>query len=425
MRYQKEALMEHPKNKGDRSFPLWLAFVLFGIILLMMCFIGFLLLRTGSISCESDKNPSAAVSPVTNAPAQNPAISSEPQQGTLPEAQPTAEEQTVTEKPAGIVTEVPTEEPTSEPTKEPTAEPTKEPTPEPTATPTPEPTKEPTPEPSAVPDYFMFGGKKIKTGETKINGKSLGINGKKNKLKHITNKEVEDLVNLCPNLEELNLDYCYMDDYAPLGSLVKLRNLHLVHCNADKSNKGNAVKDISWVAGLTELRTLDFAHNSISDTTPLEGLKKLTFLNIGDNPLTDEDLEPIGKLTNLEKLYLYDLKKIEDLTPLSTLTKLTYLEIGQNSKLKDIKPLTSLKKLAYLRLNSTKVSNLSSIGGLSALKKLDLEKCPIDTKTVKYLKDCKKLEKIVIDMGNYSLYNAILDLFVDGYQLQFLYSWSE
>lgn len=325
--------------------------------------------------------------------------------------------ESVTEEPASLSVA-----PLSVPTETPTIKPTETPTPEPTATPTPKPTATPTPKPTAVPDSFLFGGKTIKTGETKIDGKKLGINGKNKKLKHITNEEVQNLVTLCPDLKELILEYCYLDDYSLLGNLTKLNKLYLTYTGA---GNGNVVKDIGWVKGLTELRTLSLSHNSIDNTEALSGLKKLTYLNISGNPLQDEDLKPLSGLTNLEKLYLYDLKKITDVSPLSKLTKLNFLHIGRNSKLKNVKPLTSLKKLQYLRLNHTKVSDLSYFGKFSALKKLDIAKCPIDTDTVPHLKDCKKLEKIVLDMGDVDTYNAILDLFTDGYQLHFLYNWSE
>ena len=324
-----------------------------------------------------------------------------------------------TEPPA----ELPTPEPTEEPTEAPTEEPTEAPTEEPTEAPTAAPTAEPTPKPTAVPDYFMFGGKKIKTGSKKIDGKSLGINGKNKKLKHIPAEEVNNLVALCPDLEELLLDYCYMDDYAPLGSLTKLQKLQLTNCSA---GKGNAVADIDWLKGLTELRSLNLRNNEIVDTSALEGLTKLTHLYLSENPLTDEDLVPIGKLVNLEQLSLYDLKKITDVTPLEKLTKLTFLHIGHNSKLKNVKPLTSLKKLVYLRLNHTIVSDLTGFGKLTALKKLDLSKCPIDATTVKNLQGCKKLEKIVLEMSDYDLYNAVLDdLIGEGYPVHFQYNWSD
>ena len=384
--------MDKSSKNRVAGLPIWLVAVLCGMIILMTLVISFLvLLHLDIIRCV---------------PADEPAVAT----------------------PTAVVTEPPTPEPVAETTPlivtpnpelpEPTV------TPEPTEEPTPKPTPEPTPEPKATkkPDSFTFGGKKIKTGTTKINGKSLGINGKKNKLTHIKKSEVKDLVDLCPDLEELILDYCYMDDYTPLANLTKLRKLQLSSCG---EGGGNAIKSIDWVKGLTELRSLNLVHNNISDTKALSGLKKLTYLNISDNPLEDEDLEPIGDLTNLETLYLYDLKKITDVQPLSSLSKLTFLHIGRNSKLKNIKPLTDLKKLAELRINRTNVSDISYFDKFAALKKLDLGKCPILFHDYYNLENCAKLRKIVLEQGDNDASLAIDDMINNGYPFEISYNWSD
>ena len=381
--------MDKSKKSGIAGVPLWLILVLCCTIILMTLVISFLvLLHLDIVRCIPAEAPAAEATP------------------------------------SPVVTEPPTEAPTEEPTPliiTPNPE-----LPEPTATP--EPTEEPTPKPTEAPkatkkpDSFTFGGKKIKTGTTKINGKSLGINGKKNKLKHIKKDEVKDLVELCPDLEELILDYCYMDDYTPLGDLTKLRKLQLSSCGA---GGGNAIKNIDWLEDLTELRSLNLVHNNISDTTALAALKKLTYLNLGDNPLEDEDLEPIAYLTNLETLYLYDLKKITDVQPLTSLTKLTFLHIGRNSKLKNVKPLTALKKLANLRLNYTNVSDISYFKNFEALKKLDLGRCPILLHDYYNLQDCKKLRKIVLEQGDDDASLAIDDMINNGYPFEISYNWTE
>lgn len=407
-----------PKKTG-KAVPIWLVIVLCCVIAAMavaLCVI--LLPRCYTIRCERVNTPA----PEAAATASEPAPTAEtPPETPLPTPKPT-------EVPTPAPTEVPTPEPTPEPTAEPTPEPTEAPTPgptptpepTPTPTPTPKPTPTPTPAPTAVPEYFMFGGKKIKTGETKINGKDLGINGKSKKLKHITPEEVANLVALCPGLEELYLDYCYLDDYKPLGKLKKLQRLQLSNCG---EGDGNAITDIGWIKDLTELRRLNLVNNNVSDTAALGGLSRMTHLYLGENPLTDEDLEPIGKLKNLDTLSLYSVKKITNVKPLSNLSKLTFLHIGENKKLKDVKPLTSLKKLVYLRLNHTAVSDLTDFGKLTSLKKLDLSGCPIDENKVSSLKGCKKLEKIVIEMGDVNTFNAILNLISDGWQVHFQYKW--
>lgn len=437
-------------SNSNNRIPLWLFLTLCGIVIIMTFVITFfVLLHLNIIRCTAKDDPLPAqataetgkAASAETAPLQSHAVdapmsaepvitgSSEATSASLPSENEPQQDNRETSLPDGPAPETGAEssvEPASEESpsfsETPVSAPAETPTPKSTETPAPKPTATPVPKPTEVPDSFLFGGKTIKTGETKIDGKKLGINGKNKKLKHITNEDVQNLVTLCPDLKELILEYCYLDDYTPLGRLTKLSKLYLTYTGA---GSGNAIKEIGWVEGLTELRTLSLSHNSIDDTEALSGLKKLTYLNISGNPLQDEDLKPLSGLTNLEKLYLYDLKKITDVSPLSKLTKLTFLHIGRNSKLKNVKPLTSLKKLQYLRLNHTKVSDLSYFGKFSALKKLDIAKCPIDTDTVSHLKDCKKLEKIVLDMGDVDTYNAILDLFTDGYQLHFLYNWSE
>ena len=400
--------------KSGRRIPLWLLLVLCGVLLVMTLAIAFLvLLHLDIIRCVPVDAPQAEATavPAANTPLPDPVIPGDP----VPVG-------STTEPPAPVDPQTQTAAPDTTETAAPATD-APAITEAPTAVPTPAPTAEPTAAPTPVPDYFWFGGAKVKTGSTSVVGKKLGINGKKNKLTHIPENEVNDLVTLCPDLEELDLEYCFMDDYKPLGGLVKLHTLKLIYCGA---GDGNAIKDIGWAENLTELRTLSFSHNSIEDTAPLAGLTKLTYLHLAGNPLENEDLEPIGKLTNLETLYLYDLKKITDVSPLAKLTKLTFLHIGHNSRLKSVKSLTSLKKLKYLRLNNTKFSDLSYIGKFAALYKLDISNCPIDEETVMHLPECKKLKKIVLDPTDNDILWALLNGPIGpDWDVKILYNWSE
>ena len=400
--------------KSGRRIPLWLLLVLCGVLLVMTLAIAFLvLLHLDIIRCVPVDAPQAEATavPAANTPLPDPVIPGAP----VPVG-------STTEPPAPVDPQTQTAAPDTTETAAPATD-APAITEAPTAVPTPAPTAEPTAAPTPVPDYFWFGGAKVKTGSTSVVGKKLGINGKKNKLTHIPENEVNDLVTLCPDLEELDLEYCFMDDYKPLGGLVKLHTLKLIYCGA---GDGNAIKDIGWAENLTELRTLSFSHNSIEDTAPLAGLTKLTYLHLAGNPLEDDDLKPIGKLTNLDTLYLYDLKRITDVSPLAKLTKLTFLHIGHNSRLKSVKSLTSLKKLKYLRLNNTKFSDLSYIGKFAALYKLDISNCPIDEETVMHLPECKKLKKIVLDPTDNDILWALLNGPIGpDWDVKILYNWSE
>lgn len=430
-------------NQKSGGIPLWLFVLLCSVIFLsalagaILVLMHFKIIRCGPDEAQekrgaqtsmlpeaSEKTPQQAnaeeqpdPSAQTQKDPEDPKTQEDPED---PETQDNPEDPETQHTPEPIA--VTTPEPIAVTTDAPTPEPIAVTTPVPTEAPTAVPTEAPTAAPTKKPDTFLFGGKTVKTGETKISGKKLGINGKSKKPRHISEEEVQNLVALCPDLEELELEYCSLTDYAPIGKLTKLKKLAFTYCG---TGDGNAITDIDWLKDLTELRRLNLSHNQIDDTEALSGLKKLTYLNIAGNPLTDEDLKPLSNLTNLETLYLYDLKKITDLTPLSKLTKLTFLHVGHNSKLKNVKPLTKLKKLANLRLNHTKVSDLSYFKNFAALKKLDVGKCPIPAEQFYYLKGCKKLKKIVLEMSDEDAFYVIVDMINDGYDFHVLYNWTE
>ncbi len=362
-----------------------------------------------------DPGITAIATPAAEEPTEKPA--EEPKE--TPALIPTENPETPAETPA----EGPTPEPIIVSTQEPTVVPTEIPTPEPTAIPTPEPTEEPTPAPTKKPDSFTFGGKTIKAGTKKIDGAKLGISGKSGSLRHITEEEVENLVELCPALEELSLDYCYMDDYEPLGNLTKLKTLKLRRC--DNGGKGNAVDDIEWVANLKNLTYLHLGHNEVSDLSPLKGLKKLKRLNLAYNDIEDDDLEDLSGLTTLTELSLYGLKKITDVSPLASLTNLTYMHLGYDSKLKSIKPLTALTKLKKLRINKTKISDLSYFKNFQSLEKLDIAACPIKFKEYYKLWDCKSLNLVVLDHKDNDGSLALDDMINNGFGIEILYDWPD
>jgi len=84
---------------------------------------------------------------------------------------------------------------------------------------------------------------------------------------------------------------------------------------------------------LTNLTSLTFGKNQISDIKPLSSLTNLTSLDLEKNKISD--IKPLSNLTNLTRLYLAE-NQISDIKPLSNLTNLTSLELGRN-------PLTSKK----------------------------------------------------------------------------------
>ncbi len=111
------------------------------------------------------------------------------------------------------------------------------------------------------------------------------------------------------------------------------------------------VSDLTPLAQLTQLRTLDLFSNNISDLTPLAQLIQLTDLNLARNKISD--ITPLAQLTQLRTLDLSSKSnKISDITPLAQLTQLTTLNLGSSdiydNYFSDLTPLAHLKHLGSI-----------------------------------------------------------------------------
>ncbi len=310
---------------------------------------------------------------------------------------------------AGVQTPVPSDTETESPTEVPDT-PSAQPV---TPPPTDPATEPPTPPSTALPDSFTFGGAVIARGTTEISGKALKINGKEKDYNHISADELNMLVLLCPDLKVLDLDYCWFDTYEPLSKLTKLEHLELKTC------AGNPITSIEWIRPLVNMKKLNLCHNKISDLDPLENLTKLEYLQLGDNRISDEELETIAKLTELTELYLYK-NYITDVTPLQNLNKVVILNLGSNKNIKTVEPLTKMKKLQDLRIYSTNISDLSYFPQFKTLKIVNLANCPLKFKQYyDYLPKCPKLKKFRVsrkDPYGSLAGDAILN---DGYDLDY------
>ncbi|NVM05114.1 MAG: leucine-rich repeat domain-containing protein [Candidatus Helarchaeota archaeon] len=107
------------------------------------------------------------------------------------------------------------------------------------------------------------------------------------------------------------------------------------------------IGDIQGLEYCTNLEVLSFDGNSVSDLSPLSGLKKLKEIWLVDNAV--EDVSPISKLPNLEKLVLDLNSHLIDISPLSSLPSIKYINIS-NTSVRDITPLQNLNTLEKLGL---------------------------------------------------------------------------
>ena len=162
---------------------------------------------------------------------------------------------------------------------------------------------------------------------------------------NLSNSDLSSLINL-PNLETLNLQNTKLDDQdieplAELSNKIKILGLAV-----------NGIIDLSPLAQLTSLETLDLRYNQIENLAPLENLTELKALGLYKNKI--RDLSFLANLSNIDSITL-DENLINDLSPLIGLTNMKSLGLTSNA-ISDIGPL---------------VAN-SDMGGLGPGDKVDL-----------------------------------------------------
>ena len=114
--------------------------------------------------------------------------------------------------------------------------------------------------------------------------------------------------------------------------------------------------------------------NAPVDISPLAGLTKLTSLQMGG--VVIDDLSAVADLQNLISLTVFNGEQALDLTPLAGLKNLQSLTL-RNNKITDISPLAGLTNLTYLDLEGNEVTDVAPLAGLTNMRRLLLSDNPI------------------------------------------------
>lgn len=115
--------------------------------------------------------------------------------------------------------------------------------------------------------------------------------------------------------------------------------------------------------------------NGVVDISPLAGLTKLESLQLGG--LVIADLGPVSGMTNLKSLTVFGGKKLSDLSPLANLTNLQALTLNNNA-ITDVTPLSGVTNLIYLDLMANQITDVTPLTGLTKLTRLYLYNNPIE-----------------------------------------------
>lgn len=173
--------------------------------------------------------------------------------------------------------------------------------------------------------------------------------------------QVADLTPLAAlsGLQSLNLLGTQVADLTPLSNLRGLQSIDL---------SATQVSDLIPLAALTGLRSLDLSNTRITDLMPLSKLTGLQVLGILGTQV--EDLMPLSELRGLQFLNLSG-TLVRDLTPLSELTSLQALFLV-HVHLTDLTPLSKLTGLQSLHLSGPRIANLTPLSKLTSLRLLNL-----------------------------------------------------
>jgi internalin A len=124
------------------------------------------------------------------------------------------------------------------------------------------------------------------------------------------------------------------------------------------------------IAGLTDLISLNFSFNKVSDLAPITGMENLGILNFSLNYISD--LTPIAEMKNLTILH-FPRNQVKDISPIIGLYKLMDLDFS-NNQVNDISSIALLTELVELDFYQNHVSDISPIAGLTKLTGLSISR---------------------------------------------------
>ena len=173
--------------------------------------------------------------------------------------------------------------------------------------------------------------------------------------------KVLDDLRLLPYLQKLTITQKRLDSLGPISYLSELEELNLTGCRFP-------VQELKLLAALPKLQKLTLANCGLSTIADLAGARHLTYLDLSSNTL--RNLEALSG-TGLVELHLQH-NAVTDLSILGSLGRLEKLDISFNS-VTNLLPLTTCPKLTWINAGHNLVSDVSGMETFPALSHLDLD----------------------------------------------------
>ncbi len=124
--------------------------------------------------------------------------------------------------------------------------------------------------------------------------------------------------------------------------------------------------DLSLVANLHNLQSLDCSYTQVTDLSPITNLRQLKRLDCSDTEVCS-----LNPLVNFRYLQYLDCSstQINDLSPIANLRYVQYLDCSATN-VSDIKPIANLCYLQQFNSSSTSIKDLSPVANVYSLKRL-------------------------------------------------------
>lgn len=118
------------------------------------------------------------------------------------------------------------------------------------------------------------------------------------------------------------------------------------------------------------LNNLDISRNQITDISPVEKFKDLSFLSVSGNPI--QSINVVSKLPKLRRLELQN-TPIDNIDVLKDCQELQHLDI-QGTRVKNLEPIKSCSKLKLIDIRETPVSSIQPLIHLDHLQIVEVTK---------------------------------------------------
>jgi RNA polymerase sigma factor (sigma-70 family) len=193
----------------------------------------------------------------------------------------------------------------------------------------------------------------------------------------------------------LDLSQSSLADLSPLAELAPdaIQALRLHNLGA----KDDALRHVGHLTGLKEI---NLSGNFITDAglAPLENLKQLQSVSLGDSLIGDDGIQHIAGLPSIRGLYCYR-ARITDraLRLVGKMKTLTSLDLGVTAITdRGIAELKDLENIGWLRFSETNTTDasLAVIGGLTELVALEFDKTRATDAGLAHLAGLKKLKYV-------------------------------